>query len=83
MKLSKKQVEVVEHLKATNRALQRWPGGFWTTEQVPASPSPKPPQWWCGTQTVRALERVGAITAKETKRDWWKQHYVLTDAGKE
>jgi hypothetical protein len=78
VKLSKTQTEVVRRLKETGKPLQRWPGGFWTTEQPPAAMNKPAPEWWCGTQTVRVLERVGVIVPKDQKRDWWKQHYVLT-----
>ncbi len=83
MELSKSQQKAVDQLRATGGALHRWPGGYWTTEQMPASMSKRVPDWYVGTSTVSALEKVGAISPVTPRSDWARQHFRLVEiAGK-
>lgn len=75
--LTKTQQAAVDHLRAIGGALHRWPGGYWTTEQMPASMSKRVPGWYVGTPTVAVLEKAGVIAPVTPRSDWSKQHFKL------
>ena len=75
--LSRTQKKAVAHLRATAGRLQRWPGGYWTTEQIPMNLTGAFPAWWVGTRTVAALERAGIIRPVIVRAQWWRQHFEL------
>jgi predicted NAD/FAD-dependent oxidoreductase len=77
MQLSRTQAKAIEHLKLRAGHLHRWPCGFWTTEQMPPDNSKTVPDWYIGTPTVSALERIGAIRPVTPRPDWAKQHFEL------
>lgn len=75
--MSPTQKKAIEHLRSAGGRLHRWPGGYWTTEQMPPDKSKARPDWWVGTRTVSALERAGLIRPVVPRPDWWKQHFEL------
>lgn len=79
MILSPTQAAALSHLEKSGGFLQRWPGGYWTTEQIPANPGhSRRPAWWIGTRTVVALERLGLIRARNPEQPWHRRHFELT-----
>ena len=68
-KLSPIQKEVVEKMESEKATkLYRWPGGFWTTEKWDKEKHTGRngiPEWYAGTNTVRALQKKGVF--KKTK----------------
>ena len=78
--LTSKQREVIDRLTQTQRTLERWPGGYWTDEQIPVDYlRGRRPSWYCGSQTVFALERAGLLTSVNQAGAWSRPRFRLTN----
>lgn len=62
--LSPHQLETVTRMRACDRKIERWPGGFWTTPGMTKNLRGAP-MWYVTTQTITSLERRGVV--KESK----------------
>ena len=80
---SEVQLETLRRMAASpDKAIHRWPGGFWTTSDTPGLPLFRGtkeergrndvPEWYVSIQTIRAMERQGLIIRNYTYHEEWK-----------
>ena len=78
MKLSPTQADAVEQLRAHGGTIGRLQGGFWTYAGCPVNAAGIP-EWWVSVQTVRALERLGALRRTMTVDEEWRDPRQLVE----
>jgi hypothetical protein len=76
IRFSPVQQQLLDHLRRTGKVLRRSGGGLWCTE-YPWIPAGSP--WW-GTQTVRALERLGVLVRCHRLPEAWRDDRMLSSA---
>ena len=77
MKPSKPQLNVLRMIER-GEVLQRWDGGFWTTDTKVKN---MVPSWWTTVRTIKAMENRGWIIRLNKFMESWRDHRVITKEG--
>jgi len=77
-KLSATQTTTLATLRAHGGIIARLPGGFWTYPACPINAAGIP-EWWVSVQTVRGLEKIGALARTHRTSEEWRDPRSLTE----
>jgi hypothetical protein len=75
-KISPTQQVVIDRMREADGRIFRLPGGFWTVST--ATVKDGVPDWWCGTQTVWAMEKRGLLQRTNKFPEAWRDDRMLS-----